>query len=148
MQVVPPERALKWTQERLSEMSSYGRALAGVLNKDLPASWGPPGKPGNGRQIEEVCRRIADLAGNFLAWEKLVRFASLPPVLEEVGGMLPGCAGLVLDQLAKAYEDLSHVFAQERPSGTFKISFTPALPEGWNDRFQAALARASRALNS
>ena len=147
-QTVREDEILGWCQNKLGRVSSFAEALSRLVNRELPASWGPQGKPGNADSINAVCRQIAELAESILSWEESVRVAAVPPAFEEVRALLSGSAGLVLDQIEKVYEDLRRVFEQEHPSGTYSIALTLELPKGWDERFHSALQRATRSLNS
>lgn len=68
---------------------------------------------------------------------KSQNLAAVPPAFEEVRTLLAGSAGLVLDQIARVYEDLRRVFEQEHPSGKYSIALTLELPKGWDERFHS-----------
>jgi hypothetical protein len=147
-QTVREDEILGWCQDKLGKVSNFAQALSRLLNQELPASWGPQGKPGDADSINAVCRQIAELAQSIISWEESVRFATVPQAFEEVRSLLAGSAGLVLDQIAKVYEDLRQVFEQEHPSGRYSIALTLELPKGWHEKFHSALGRATRSLNS
>ena len=145
-QDVPKEQIVTWCQERLGEVSQFAKDFQRLLAQDLPASWGPAGLPGDTAQIEKICKDIASLVQTMLVWEESVRFAVVPSAFEDVRKLLEGSAGLVIDEVAKAYEELSRVFVQGRPSGQISLSLKVAVPEGWAEKFDMALAKARRSL--
>jgi hypothetical protein len=145
-QHIHKEKIVTWCRERVGDVSQFANDFQRLMAQELPASWGPKGSPGDAAQIEKACDDIAGLVQTMLAWEESARFAVVPSAFKDVRKLLEGSAGLIIDQVAKAYEELSRVFAQGRPSGPIFLSLKVTLPEGWAEKFDAALAKAMRSL--
>ena len=143
---IPKDQIITWCQERLGDVSQFAKDFQRLMAQELPASWGPAGSPGDTAQIEKICKDIASLTQTMLAWEESVRSAVVPSAFEDVRKLLEGSAGLVIDEIAKAYEQLARVFAQGRPSGKISLSLKVDVPEGWAEKFDVALAKARRSL--
>jgi hypothetical protein len=137
---------MKWVQSRLHEVSDFCETFTALVNTQLPNSWGPLGTPGYPDEIDRVIQRLADCAQRILAWEEALRFTPVPPSFFDVCTLMSGNAGQLLDQLAKVYAEMSTVFAQDHPTGTYNISLTATLPDEWEVAMRAAIEKAVKAL--
>ena len=139
---VPMGQMPDWCKGHLDELQDITSGITNIMNERLSAAWGLPGQPGDAEQIRQACEAFTDCAQRALHWEEAIRFASVSPYFKDVRELLIGIAGRVLIQMERVYEELSRIFLQDEPSGTFNISLTVDLPDGWATRFNAAMDKA------
>lgn len=141
---VPRDQVAKWCQNQLDVIQAICSTFSRLVNKDLPSSWGPPGKPGDPEEICAACEQLTECARRMLEWEENVHFSAVPRSFTDVRKLLCGIAGRMLDQMVRISDELGQVFSQEHPSGTHRISLVVDLPDGWAEDFNAALTKSMR----
>jgi len=65
-------------QERMIDLEGMMTVFESVINKEITASWGPPGKPGNPFEIKRATQRLFSLCEAIVEWEVEVRSAHPP----------------------------------------------------------------------
>jgi hypothetical protein len=139
--IVSSDQAFDWFTVKLHEMLEVAAAFSALINGELQASWGPPGKPGNPKDILRTCDLFAENAERVVQWEENVRFTDLPSNFDELKDLLIGVGGRMLYQLDRIPSELGAIFALEHPSGIHRISLVIDLPDRWTERVNAALKR-------
>lgn len=140
------EDALNWCAARVDEVPRICSVLGTLVNERLPASWGPPGQPGDADEIKSVCQKLTTCAGQILAWEETIRFTALPAECDDLKGLLSGFSGPILDQIARISGEIARIFDQGNPSGVFKIELVLKPPDHWEKQCKSALKRAAKTL--
>jgi hypothetical protein len=140
---VSEEEAFDWFRDRIHEASMMPDTITGVLN-EFTMSWGEPGVPGSETEILRVCELFAEACSNFLSWEEGVRFVRLSNNYEDLQTALIGTVGGFIDQIATVPAQLAMPLNDEKASGTYMVGVTIALPKGWSERANTALAEVQR----
>lgn len=132
-----------WVQNRIAEIIAIATAFSELINVEFQRAWGEPGIAGNDLDIVETCRLFRDMLQSALEWEEAVRFVTVDQAFSEVRSHFTGIAGRVIDEAAKFPTFLQETFAEKEASGTFVLSLSVSLPEGWVDVVTDALNRAA-----
>jgi hypothetical protein len=134
----------EWSSVRLAEAVQLAAAFNEIVNVDFKRSWGDDGVAGNDLEIVETCRLYSELCAMALRWEEAVRFTSVDDVFVQARDAFSGAAGSMIDEAVRAIEYFADVFRNPKP-GRYSLTLDVKLPEGWEENFSAAFARASEA---
>lgn len=143
---LPQDEAVSWFLVVMNDALAQATALNGLLNGELQASWGPPGEPGDAHEIYRVCGLLAEACQRLLEWEERVHFISVEEPFEELPELFQGTCGANLVKVCEIPNWLSSIFDTENPTGTHELNLVFDLPQGWNERVEAAMRRAKRRL--
>lgn len=138
--------SIPWMLDRLAESGNIAGAFSELMNVEFARSWGEPGVAGDEHLIVSTCRLFAEMCQSSLEWEERVRFAAVVDLLKPVQELFVGVAGAFIDEAAKVPTFLAERLTGEPEPGEHRLSLTLALPEGWNQAVEAALASASEAM--
>ncbi|MNJ44026.1 hypothetical protein D3C77_390590 [compost metagenome] len=144
---VSRDDSFEWFNDKSQEILLVVAAFSNLVNYELAKTWGEPGVAGSDVDIVSVCRLFAETCSSALQWEESVRFSRVDEDFSEVRDMLIGVAGDLIEQTAKIPKFLTESLAPRPTSGTYEMSLTIALPDGWEKKAAAALERAKRALS-
>lgn len=136
---ITPSNILDWLSMKFDETSKIAGALDGIINKELSASWGAPGHPGDEVQILRVCNLLVMAVRNLLEWEEEICFASFPSEFRPLQSLLRGIAGDPIKELMKIPASLSAVFDQEDPRGVHELKLTFNMPQGFSQSYPEVL---------
>ncbi|WP_170574976.1 hypothetical protein [Ruegeria atlantica] len=151
---VGEEEFLSWVAERAHIMSHLVNPISGLFER-LTESWGEPGVPGNIEEIHDTCILFRDLLTNMVDHEEVLRFTRIPREGGEIRDILADAIGRNLVSLEKFPEQLDKVVSLigtdhggtvENPK-VLNYVFEFNLPENFNARIDAALARYSENLD-
>jgi len=134
-----------WVAGKFAEMSAIVHAFAEIANVDFTRAWGEPGVPGSDIDIVETSRLFAELCRNALEWEEAVCFVHVDDMFSELQTIFKGVAGGLIEEVAKVPPFFTAKLAEEGLEGTHILSLSPELPDGWLEKAQAAMARATEA---
>jgi hypothetical protein len=134
--------SLDWLLNRSAEIQGISAAFSELMNVEFARSWGEPGVAGDDLEIVTTCRLFAEMCMSALAWEESVRFVRVPEAFSEVQQLHVGVAGMLIDESAKVPAFLTEMLAGEL-KGTYSLSLTLSLPDGWADEVGAALEKAA-----
>jgi len=137
-----------WMSKRQAELGQIVDAFSELMNVEFARAWGEPGVAGIDIDIVETCRLMAEMCSSALAWEELVRFTQVDVRLEEVRRLYFGVAGNLIDEAAKVPEHLGSVFREDPQPGTYNLTITLGLPDGWAEAITAAYEEATNAILS
>ncbi|OZY86033.1 HNH endonuclease [Cellvibrio mixtus] len=135
-----------WAQGKVNELSKIIGAFDGLTNRELVASWGPRGVPGNDMHIVTTCRLYRELCVSTLDWEESIRFSSVPEECVEMHNYLSGVGVTVFDNVAKILTFLNDVIEKKPESGSFKLQLEFSLPNNWSENVSNAMKNAVAAL--
>lgn len=138
--IVSPENIFEWIEAKNNDASRIANALHPLL-RSLNEAFGPPGHPGDEREILEICRLIVAAAQNLLEWEIEIRFSHVPNKYREVVDAMSGLAGRVLEDILKIVPALSDIASMENPAGYHNIIIALDVPDGYVKRIAAALEK-------
>ncbi|MBS3021750.1 hypothetical protein DJFAAGMI_04526 [Comamonas sp. PE63] len=138
---VTKEDFIPWVRLKLKEMRTIAQSFSELTNKEFAIAWGAPGVPGKDTAIVATARLYSEMCQSALKWEESIRFAFLDEVFEELQNLLIGTAGRMIDEAAKLPTFFAETLGTNPAEGVFKLSLVLDLPEGWNDKVDAALAR-------
>ncbi len=118
------------------------------LCKAITASWGEPGVPGVPREIDRACMLLGQTATRMIDWEEDVAFISPPENYEEMHGLLKGAIGDQIANIMDMRNSINGIIewldAGQVGSKRVEHEIVIALPDGWDQRMDAAIQRLSR----
>lgn len=135
-----------WLAMKMDEMQTIVSAFSQLTNVELLKSFGPPGVAGNDVDIIEVSRLFGEVCQSTLRWEESVRFVRVDEVFQEVHQLCFGVAGTIIENANKIPLFLAETLATSPIEGTFTLSLTISLPDGWANEVHLALNRAKASL--
>ncbi|MDC7676297.1 hypothetical protein [Asticcacaulis machinosus] len=104
--------------------------LAGTVG--LLEAWGPPGQPGQERDILQITQFIIDAAEHLLKTEEVVRFLKPPSHFEKVQELYIGIAGRQLEELFKIPDwIISKTSDENLAPGDHILKLVFDMPDGW-----------------
>lgn len=121
--LIGPSEVMSYVRSALSEIEGLAPNVERVLDaRALASAFGPPGQPGDPRQIEHLGRRLVTIYDGFLDWSLRVRGAKVASGLRRTFDLLAAMADDPLHQM-RAYfdrviatcDDIPELLA--RPSG-------------------------------
>lgn len=139
------DECIGFIQSKFPEALTISRAFCELANVEFARSWGEPGVPGDERAIVDTCRLFAEMCQSALSWEESIRFVSVSAYFEEIVYTLRGSAGLMIDEAAKVPAFFASIFEKEVFKGKHVLEIESMLPDGWTEKFSAALDRATTA---
>jgi len=137
---------IPWFRAQMPAMSGQVHALAGLVNGELQASWGPPGEPGSEHEIHRLCGLVAEACQRLLEWEEGVRSVVPPDEFTEAHRLLVGIGGRFINEIARIPDFLAAIFSADDPSGSHELMLVFDLPDRWADDLERALGVAERRL--
>ncbi|WP_434772574.1 hypothetical protein [Pseudomonas entomophila] len=144
---VSRDYSFDWFSDKLQEILLIVEDFSSLVNHELAKTWGEPGVAGSDVDIVSVCRLFAETCSNALQWEESVRFSRVDEEFSEMREVLVGVAGDLIEQTAKIPNFLTESLASRPTSGTYNMSLTIALPDGWENKAAVVIERAKKALS-
>lgn len=138
---VTKEDFFPWIGIKLREISTITHSFSELANKEFAIAWGEPGIPGKDNEIVATARLYREMCESALKWEESMRFSFLDEIFYELQNLLIGTAGDIIDEAAKLPVFLAETLGTNPIEGSFKLNLVLKLPEGWNDKVEAALER-------
>lgn len=139
------EDSFDWLTDRLQEIMLYVQAFVNLTNDELGSAWGAPGNPGKDSEIISVCRLYGEVCQGTLLWEEQIRFTSVHDDFLEIRDLFLGTAGHLIDQVMEIPKFLSELVAAKPTSGSYALTLTIELPDGWTEKAEEAFTRAQSA---
>lgn len=139
--IIPVDQLPAWLSAKFHDVSKFIESMNPLL-EELNKAFGPPGQPGNDKDILTICRFIVTAARNLLEWEEDVRFVHVDQEYHDIFLSMQGVAAYQLDQLVRIPNELSKIIEMEKPDGLHKLNLVFAMPDGFLDNFNASLNRA------
>lgn len=136
---VPTHEIYEWFSAKNRELSKVVDTFTPLLDA-LTKSFGPPGTPGDAREILEVCRLLTAAAQNLLQWEEEVRFTYVDEKFADLLTAMAGAGGHVLQEIFQVQTTLAK-FVDENTSGYHSVTITITLPEGYVENVKAAFRK-------
>jgi hypothetical protein len=126
-----------WQQAKLTDLMSAVQAF----EKQLPViqeSWGPPGKPGDPRQIRQSVNDLVQLCYGLIDWEKDLRATAPPEPARRVAETMRGWTEFILREVERLPGELLKPLSEPpQPGRVVNILLTIKAPPF--DEYQAAL---------
>lgn len=141
--ILPEGLTPRWITTKFHEAIQISHAFNRLLNEEFVIAWGEPGVPGVDTDIVATCRLFAGACKAALEWEEDLRFTVINDIFDECQELMTGLLGRVIDEAAKLPDFMSSMLALEDPTGVHRLTLVLHLPEGWEEEFEAATARAS-----
>lgn len=138
---IPFDGLTNWLTAKFEDSINIAGAFKELISVEMNQAWGPPGKPGDEKEILRVCRLIVSAANNFLEWEEDLRFSRTPEEFREIQNFLQGTAGAQLDEMMRIPIELAKIFELENPTGTYKVDLVFTLPENFSEDFNTIINR-------
>jgi hypothetical protein len=139
--IIPDHDLPGWFAAKFDDVAKFAQVLMPLV-KALNEAFGPPGQPGNDKDILAVCNLIVAMAKNLLEWEEDIRFIHVAEKFRDILSTLQGVTGRQLDQLLRIPNELSDIVALEKPESAYQINLVLTMPDDFLDNFKAALKRA------
>lgn len=140
---VSADDSFPWMQTRLAELTQLTHAFSELLNKEFARAWGEPGTPGIDTLIVSTCRLYSGMCKSAIDWEETVRFSKVDEIFDDIKSTLVGVAGGFIEEAQKLPTHLAKIVTDLTP-GKYELALTIALPDGWNEKMESALAKAIR----
>lgn len=86
---------------KMSDPTELGEIVKRLVEGELIASWGPPGKPGDPVQILRAVNKINDTCRKLLEWELEISALEPPKALNGLGSTLRGMTLEMINELAR-----------------------------------------------
>ncbi|MBD8560867.1 HNH endonuclease [Pseudomonas fluorescens] len=145
IQRIDRDDSFSWLMDKSQEILLIVAAFSNITNFEIGRAWGESGVAGSDVDIVSVCRLYGEACSNTLLWEESVRFTRVDDDFSEIRDLYIGVAGDVIEQTAKIPKFLTDMVAPRPTSGTYELELIIGLPDGWEDRVDAAFKRAERA---
>lgn len=142
--IIPDRDLPSWFSAKFTDVAKFVQTIQPLMNA-LNEAFGPPGQPGNDKDILAACNLIIATANNLLEWEEDIRFIHVAERFRDVLSTIRGAAGQQLDQLLRIPNELSNILSIENPKGVYNVNLIFSLPDGFVENFNAALMRAFKA---
>lgn len=119
--------SLSFTSDALTHIEESFNQLPGILNDELFAAWGAPGRPGDEMRILEATNHVNDQLHNILAIEKDIFFTKCSFRFQEVANAFCGVTELVRSQCARLPDAIAQAAADCRKASGTPIQLKLAL---------------------
>lgn len=130
---VPDEEFFDWVRTHNATLLDQMEVLKRLVNVELSASWGPPGKPGSVDDIKRVCSYLADTCSIFLSWEEDMHSARASEPYSEMVDLLRGALGPNISEVCKIQDTLD-VMLKPGAEGQHQHTVVISLPPGFDER--------------
>lgn len=130
-------------REKMIDLERMMPIFESVMNKEIPASWGPPGRPGDPFEIKRAARRLSSLCEAIVEWEVEVRSSHPPEIFEDLKEILQGTTSEMFTVMQGWVQEMSDIFDEPEPKGEYEFDLVLNLPEGWAERSKGELERIS-----
>lgn len=137
--IMKGERFVNWAQAKCNDLASLVTLVTNILNKDIPASWGPPGVAGDPLAIKRAVEQLIYVCDEMLKREIEIRFVNVPKNLAKLKFTMEGWSTEFINQIDSIPDRLSAPFAQPNPTGTYEITlyfYPPASIKAFNDELR------------
>jgi hypothetical protein len=128
-------------QEKMSDLLVLTDIFKSCVEKEIPASWGRPGEPGDALEIKRATDRLIAGCNEFVHWETQVASLEPPKAFDKLLLLMRGLTTQMLSELERFTTEMSDIFEQPNPSGEYDINLRFDYPEG---RIEQITSEASR----
>jgi len=112
----------KLVQERMSDLIVLVELLSAVAQREIPASWGPSGVPGDPLEIKRATDRLIDACNELIEWESDIIRVRPPSAWEKIQQLLKGYTADLLTEIERLPVELGKPFEAENPRGEYNIN--------------------------
>lgn len=145
---VSAEDLLPWVVVKTGELSAITASLAGIIDPEMNAAWGPPGVPGDPKDIAHVCRLFGMAAGRLVDVAEELTFTSPPDGCRDLLGLLAEVANHPIAKLPKLASFIRENVLVPGAKGMLKYTVEFDLPPGWERRCMAEMKKVERMLSN
>jgi hypothetical protein len=120
-----------------AKMIDLGRIIAmfePVTIRDIPASWGASGTPGDAFEIKKTTDRFISMCNAIVEWEIEISAVHPPEVFEKLKTILQGATASLLQEAQRFVDEMSRIFANPDPTQEHAINLVLDFPEGWVEK--------------
>lgn len=121
---------IHWARSKCDDIANLINIVSVVINEEIPASWGPPGIPGDPLEIKHAVDKLSSVCAELVEWETDVRFAAVPPVVMGFKQKMEGWTLQAFDELYSSPDKLIEPFNQPNPKGIYNIQLIFTEPSG------------------
>lgn len=140
MTMLPPEQFMRWLDKKPKELLAVPPAIEGLI-EDLPRAWGEPGKPGDEREIDHVCKLFAGVIEHVVDVAEDTKFTTVPQGFEGVRELLTEGALHILKRFPELPNFLKKIVAEAPKEGVFEFTLVIDLPALWSQRMESELEK-------
>jgi|GEM_PF-5745276 len=124
----------KLIQEKMIDLRRIVAMFEPVTLKDIPASWGASGTPGDAFEIKKATDRFVSMCSGIVEWEIEISAVHPPEVFENLKTILQGATASMLREAQRFVDELSRIFANPDPTQEYAINLVLDFPEGWVEK--------------
>ena len=147
---VDSDKAFKWIQERLVELTRIISPAIGLLDR-LTKSFGEPGESGDMNEIHHVTKLIKEYLEHVIAFEERIRFVNVPDEYKRAVHLLKNLIGSQIEKLANVPSYLDEVVSyvektneETETTKVFEREIVFDIPDYWEKAFNNEINKLKR----
>ncbi|QRM39476.1 hypothetical protein F3X89_17430 [Rhizobium rhizogenes] len=144
---LPREEVYPWLSHKIAGLSRAPDVLLALI-REIQASWGAPGTPGDPVSINHACKLFAKAAEYFVMVADEIQFTHLPDGFQGLVRVLMEGALYPLKRIPELAAFIRSIFNQDNPSGKHHFELVLELPDGWDERIAKEMKVAETAFLS
>jgi len=115
---------LKLMQEKMGDIEVLVELIKSIGEREIPASWGPSGVPGDALEIKRATDRLSKACDELVEWESDIMRVKPPSAWERVQQLLKGFTADTLNEIERFPVELSKPFECDPPLREYNINLT------------------------
>jgi hypothetical protein len=120
--IIAGREFLKLVEERMNDLMILVELLTSITQREIPASWGPSGVPGDPLEIKRATDRLIDACNELVEWESDIMRVRPPSAWETIQQLLKGYTGNLLSEIERFPVELGKPFETENPCGEYNVN--------------------------
>jgi hypothetical protein len=112
---------IAWARPRLQDLVNLVGFLMVAVTEEIPASWGPPGEPGDPLEIKRAVDKTIYACEELLEWQSEIRSLYPPEPFVPLKGMMSDWAFPLFEQIAAIPDALVEPLEDPDAKGTYTV---------------------------
>ncbi len=112
---------LDWSRSQTVDLSSLIGIIKKIITEEIPASWGPPGIPGDPIEIKWVVEKLISACEKLLEWESDQMSVVPPESLHRLKELRAGWTTQIFEEILTLPEKTEAPFKSPNPEGKYTI---------------------------
>lgn len=146
--IIRSKEFLKVIQEKMGDLIALVDLLSPIVQREIPASWGPDGVPGDPLEIKRAVDRLVDVCNELIEWESEIVCLRPPSSWEKIQQLLKGYTANLLSEIERLPLELSKPFESDNPRGEYNINLVFDIDRGRVQHLSAELQRVASTLQT
>ena len=121
-QIIAGKEFLKLIEEKMSDLIVLVELISSIVQREIPASWGPSGVPGEPLEIKRATDRLINACNELIEWESDIIRVRPPSAWEKIQQLLKGFTAELLSEIERFPMELGEPFETENPRGEYNIN--------------------------